>query len=55
MGKMDQIGIKRGKIEEENLGEKSKKIPNLINAQDLIIAQDGFFSPKTISMHIRHA
>lgn len=26
MEKMDQIGIKRGKIEEENLGEKSKKL-----------------------------
>ena len=26
MGKMEQIGIKRGKIDEENFGEKSKKL-----------------------------
>ena len=42
---MDQIGMKRGKIEKKiwekspkNWG-KSLKIPNLINAQDQIIAQ----------------
>ena len=43
MGKMDQIGMKRGKIEEKILGkfgrnvqkneEKAQKIPKLINAR----------------------
>ena len=68
MGKMDKISIKKRKIWEllVVLVEKSKKIwekcPNLINAQDLIIAQGGFFSknnkhtgwildPKTINTH----
>ena len=50
---MNQIGMKRGKIEEKILGkfgrnvqkneEKAQKIPKLINAQDVIIAQGGFF------------
>ena len=41
-GKIDQIGMK---IEEKILG-KTPKIPNLINAQDLMIAQGGFFPQK---------
>ena len=56
MGKMDQIGMKRGKIEKK-IWEKSPKnwgkipkIPNLINAQDQIITQGGFF-PKAISYY----
>ena len=50
MGEIDQISMKRGKIEEKILGEKSEKmgksptIPNLKNAQDQIITQGGFFS-----------
>ena len=52
MEKMDDIGIKRIKIWEV-LVEKSKKFceknPNLINTQDLIIAQGGFIFPKTIN------
>ena len=57
MGKMDEIGRKRGKqrrkISEKSPKneEKAQKIPNLKNAQDLIIAQGGFFSPKTIRAH----
>ena len=57
MGKLDQIGIKRGKIEEENLEkfgrkvqkiEKKPKKPKIpkINAKDLIIVD---FFPKTIN------
>ena len=57
MGKMGQIGKKRGKIEEKSLGkfgrkvlqieEKTPKFPKLINAQDLISNCTGWiFSQK---------
>ena len=57
MGKMDQIGIKRGKIEEKILGKmtkklrkKPKKFPNLINAQNLHNNRTGWiFPPKIIN------
>ena len=40
MGKMEQIGIKRGKFwrKIQKIEKKTQKIPNLINAQDLKIS-----------------
>ena len=40
---MDQIGMKRGKIEKKIWEKSPKNWGNLINAQDLIIIQGGFF------------
>ena len=63
MGKMDQVSMKRGKIEEKILGkfgrkvqkneEKSPKNPkfNKRNAQDLISMHSVDFFPITISAH----
>ena len=44
---MDQIGIKEGKLGEKSKKmKKSPKTPNLIDAQNLITTQGGFFPQK---------